>query len=236
MDEHARIRELEQELRDLAAALSHDLRAPLRAMDGFSQVLLDQYAPAIDEQGQQYLRFIRDSAADFGRQLAAVVDVLRLGSMDLRPAQVDLGALAAGVVERLRAPEPERVVDVTIAAGLSARGDERLLRVLLESLLSNAWKFTRSSPQARIEVGRTEGHAFFVRDNGVGFDPAYAGRLFQPFGRLHPPAESAGIGMGLARARRVVLRHGGRVWAEGAPERGATFSFTVGELPTSVVP
>jgi signal transduction histidine kinase len=230
--EQERAQALEQELRDLAAALSHDLRAPLRALDGFSQVLLEQYGQVIDEQGQQYLRFIRDGAIDFGRQLTALVELLRLTTGELRPTRVDLGGLARDALAALRAAEPGRKVDVTIADGLVATGDTRLLRTLVGGLVDNAWKFTRRRADARIAIGRGEDagqQVIFVRDNGVGFDMAYAARLFQPFGRLHASADGSGMGMGLARARRVVLRHGGRLLGVGAPDAGATFSFTLGE-------
>jgi signal transduction histidine kinase len=205
-------------------------------MDGFGRVLLEEYGGALDQRGQEYLRFIRDGAAELGRQIGAIVEMLRLSAMELRVARVDLGALARDVLGELRAADPDRAVEVAVAdaeGALEVTGDARLLRILLASLVGNAWRFTRSSAAPRIEVG-AEGQAgagprFFVRDNGVGFDMTYADRLFRPFGRLHPPGPGAGPGMGLALARQVVLRHGGLIWAEGVVGQGATFSFTLGE-------
>jgi signal transduction histidine kinase len=236
-DWEARAQDLEQELRDLATALSHDLRAPLRALDGFSQVLLEQYGDAVEEPGRQYLRFVRDGAVDLGRQLTALVELLRLATAELQPTRVDLGALARDAVAALRATEPGRQVDVVIGEGLVALGDARLLRTLFDCLLGNAWKFTRTRPRAHIVLGRGSSAAeLFVRDDGIGFDMSYASRLFQPFGRLHAAGDGAGLGMGLARARRVVHRHGGRLWAAAAPGAGATFTFTLGAVDPSPPP
>jgi signal transduction histidine kinase len=228
-----RARALEDELRDLAQALSHDLRAPLRALEGFSRMLLEQHQEGLDEQGRDYLRRLREASAQMSRQVEGLTRLARVSSAELRPAPVDLGALAREQLARLAEREPARAAAVTavVADGLHAQADPTLAAVLLDVLLANAWKFTREAPAARIEVGREPGGerpTWFVRDDGAGFDMRYADRLFHPFARLHRDAEFEGLGIGLAVARRVVNRHGGRLWAVAEPGAGATFYFTLG--------
>jgi signal transduction histidine kinase len=230
VDYKARCQALEQDLRELLVAISHDLRAPVRALDGFSRALIEE--PEGDqEERARHLQFIRDSARRLGEQVDALVGLCRLSLLELRLQPVDLTALAGQVVADLTAASPRRGMEVRISEGLVARGDPDLLRILLESLISNAWKFTSTEREARVQVGQREegGRAvFFVADSGVGFALGGSARLFDPFARLHPPALFPGLGMGLARARRVVQRHGGRIWAESTPAGGATFHFTLG--------
>ena len=231
-----RTRQLEaanHELEAFSYSVSHDLRAPLRAIDGFSQALLEDYAARLDATGQDYLRRVRTATQRMAQLIDDMLQLSRLTRGELRWGPVDLSAIAADALRELRAGQPERALEVVVAPGLTARGDARLLRAALENLLANAWKFTAHHPRARIEVGRTavEGgeEAFFVRDDGAGFDMAYADKLFKPFSRLHAASEFEGNGVGLATVQRVVHRHGGRIWAEAAPERGATFYFTLPE-------
>ena len=232
-----RVQERTQELRaanaDLEAfsySVSHDLRAPLRAIDGFSRVLLSRYADRVDADGRHALERVRAGSERMAVLIDAMLGLSRLGRRPLELGDVDLSALAAEVVEELRAGEPERDVEVLIEPDVSAVGDKELLRVVLQNLLGNAFKFTSQQPHARVQFGRTE-HAsraaIFVRDNGVGFDMNYADRLFRPFDRLHSESEFSGTGIGLATVQRVIARHGGRVWAQGAIGDGATFYFTL---------
>jgi signal transduction histidine kinase len=232
-----RVQERTQELgaanADLEAfsySVSHDLRAPLRAIDGFSRVLLSRYADRVDADGRHALERVRAGSERMGVLIDAMLGLSRLGRRPLELGDVDLSALAAEVVEELRAGEPERDVEVLIEPDVSAVGDKELLRVVLQNLLGNAFKFTSQQPHARVQFGRTE-HAsqaaIFVRDNGVGFDMNYADRLFRPFDRLHSESEFSGTGIGLATVQRVIARHGGRVWAQGAIGDGATFYFTL---------
>lgn len=231
---------LEARTRDLAAAneeleafsysVSHDLRAPLRAIDGFSQALLTDYGGMLDETATSHLRRVR---AGVGRMRQLIDDMLQLSRntrVSLEPGRVELSRIAAEVERGLRAQDPLRVATVEIAGGLCVRGDPRLLRIVMENLLGNAWKFTRNRDDARIAVCATSGPdevIVTVSDNGAGFDMAYARRLFQPFQRLHSAEEFEGTGIGLAIVRRIVHRHGGRVWAEGQTGGGASFHFSL---------
>jgi predicted ATPase/signal transduction histidine kinase len=231
-------RRVEERTRDLAAAnaelsafsysVSHDLRAPLRAIHGFASLLSTQHGENLPPDGVALLARLRAAATRMSALIDDLLHLSRVTRAELAPAQLDLTGMAQEILDALRAADPTRVVEVQIQADLSARADARLLRVALENLLGNAWKYSRTRTPARIEVGATEAGAFFVRDNGAGFDPAYAARLFQPFQRLHSDREFEGTGVGLATAARVIQRHGGRIWAEGAVDRGATFFFTLG--------
>jgi signal transduction histidine kinase len=219
---------LERELGALTQALSHDLRAPVRAVEGFARVLEERYAAVLEREGQEYLRHIREAAAAMTANIDALTRLAAVSTARLRPERVDLTRLAHDVLAALRAAEPGEIA-VHVEEGLEVEADARLLARLCQCLLGNAWRFTRGRADGRIELGRrAEGGEviFFVRDNGQGFDMSHADRLFQPFTRLHPGAP-AGVGMGLAIAHRVVARHGGRIWGEGAPGQGATFSFTL---------
>ncbi|HEX7839931.1 MAG TPA: ATP-binding protein [Kofleriaceae bacterium] len=222
----AQLEDANRELEALSSAVSHDLRAPLRAIAGFSQILLEDHGTALGA-GRQHLDRIR---AATGRMTGLVDDLLRFSRMaasEVGRRPFDLARLAREIVDEIRAADPERKVEIAIPAALPAQGDERLVRVVLENLVRNAWKFTGKREAARIEIG-AHGGAFFVRDNGAGFDLARADKLFTLFHRLHSPDDFEGTGAGLAIAQRIVHRHGGRIWAEGAPDRGATFYFTLG--------
>ena len=228
-----RTAQLEAANKDLEAfsySVSHDLRAPLRAIDGFSQVLLEEYADKLAGVGADYLQRVRAAS----RQMAQLIDDLltlsRVTRSEMRLETVNLSALARAIAAELRRPQPERPVEFVIADGLVARGDPGLLRVALVNLLGNAWKFTGKHPRARIEFGVTSPNGqpiYFVRDDGAGFDMAYADKLFGAFQRLHTALEFEGTGIGLATVQRVIQRHGGRVWGEGAVEHGATFYFAL---------
>jgi light-regulated signal transduction histidine kinase (bacteriophytochrome) len=222
-----------RELHAFSYSVSHDLRAPLRSIDGFSLALVEDYGSALDDHARDYLSRIRASAQRMAELIDALLGLSRVTRAELRRVPLDLSALAAAVVAELRQREPERAVEVTLAPGLSAQGDPSLMRNVLENLLGNAWKFTAGCQPARIEFGcqpddeAPGGRVFFVRDNGAGFDMAYADRLFGAFQRLHDQREFPGTGVGLASVQRIIVRHGGRVWAEAAAGTGATFYFTL---------
>jgi len=213
-------------------SVSHDLRQPLRAIDGFSQVLLEDCAPALAEDDRTHLERIRAAAQRMGVLIDDLLSLSRIGRSRMRRRRTDLSSLARQVFDVLSERQPERRVRLDLEAGLVAPADSGLMRVALENLIGNAWKFTRQAPDARISFltepvgGET---AYCVRDNGAGFDMRYADNLFVPFQRLHSPREFEGTGIGLAIVARVVHRHGGRVWAEGAVGRGAAVYFTLGD-------
>jgi light-regulated signal transduction histidine kinase (bacteriophytochrome) len=219
-----------RELERFAYSVSHDLRAPLRAIDGFSRLLGERYAGALDDEGRDYVARVRNAASRMGSLIEALLKMARLGRGGIHPVALDVGRMAADIVGELRANEPGREVEVSIAPNLRAVGDASLVRNLLENLLGNAWKFTRDSRPARIEVGREPGGAFYVRDNGAGFPAEYADKLFRPFQRLHSQEEFAGEGVGLASVRRIVERHGGTIRADSVQGQGATFAFTLPEI------
>jgi PAS domain S-box-containing protein len=220
-----------RELEAFSYSVSHDLRAPLRALAGFSEALLEDYADRLDDQARHYLDRIRAGAARMGRLIDDLLRLARLSRAAMSRERVDLGELARHALEQVRAAEPERRVELDAPGDLLAAGDPQLLGAMMENLLGNAFKFTRSRATAKIEVGaqRDGGEPiYYVRDNGVGFDMKYANKLFQPFQRLHSAAEFEGTGVGLALVQRVVERHGGRVWAESCVDEGATIFFTLG--------
>jgi PAS domain S-box-containing protein len=219
-----------KELEAFCYSVSHDLRAPLRAIDGFSQELLASHAGRIDDQGRHYLERIRAGSQRMARLIDELLQLSRLGRSDVQLQRVDLSGMAREVADELREREPGRDVTFVIEPGVSGLGDTRMLRLVLENLLGNAWKFTAKHPRATIAFGRAEsdgGPAYVVRDDGAGFDMAFAGKLFGAFQRLHSDRDFPGTGIGLAIVQRVIHRHGGRVWGEGAVERGAAFSFTL---------
>jgi signal transduction histidine kinase/HAMP domain-containing protein len=227
----AELKAANQELQAFSYSVSHDLRAPLRSIDGFSQALMDDAAEHLDAQSRDYLRRIRGATERMGQLIDALLDLSRVTRAPLRREHLDLSAMARAIMVDLQRQEPTRQVAFIIAEGLRAVGDPRLLQVVLENLLGNAWKYSAKQPQACIEVGSLAQSdstlAFFVRDNGVGFDMRYADKLFGAFQRLHRMSEFVGNGVGLATVQRIIHRHGGRVWAEAEVGRGATFYFTL---------
>ena len=230
LERTAELEAANQELESFSYSVSHDLRAPLRAIDGFSQVLLEDYAGVLDDAGREHLDRIRKADQKMGVLIDSLLRLSRLNRGELQRESFDLGLMARSVADTLRQNEPEREVQFVIPIGLTVFADRTLVRVLLENLLGNSWRFTSKHETARIEVGAaaTEaGRAFSVRDDGAGFDMAYASKLFGAFQRLHTPGEFEGTGIGLATVKRIVRRHGGLVWAHGEVERGATFWFTL---------
>jgi light-regulated signal transduction histidine kinase (bacteriophytochrome) len=219
-----------KELETFAYSVSHDLRAPLRSLDGFSLALLEDYADRLDAGGRDYLQRVRVASQRMGQLIDDLLKLSRLTRAEMHHEMVDLSARMRAIATEFQQREPNRRVEFTVAEGAVAKGDTRLLRAALENLVGNAWKFTSKHPRARIEFGvtRRDGEqVYFVRDDGAGFDMAYAGKLFGAFQRLHSMTEFGGTGIGLATVQRIVHRHGGRVWAEGAEEQGATFYFTL---------
>jgi two-component system NtrC family sensor kinase len=225
-----------EELESFSYAVAHDLRAPLRSIDGFGAILLEDYADKIDDDGKQYLAYVRESAQQMSRLIDDLLALSRVTRAEFQRAPSDLTGIAGAVAARLAQGEPDRQVEIVVAEGLVAESDAGLLAIVFENLLGNAWKFTRGRSPARIEVGATgaEPRAYFVRDNGAGFDMAYASKLFGMFQRLHAATEFEGTGIGLATVRRVVRRHGGRIWAESAVGNGATFFFTLEGEPAAI--
>ncbi|MDX2171085.1 MAG: ATP-binding protein, partial [Deltaproteobacteria bacterium] len=219
-----------RELEAFSYSVSHDLRAPLRAIDGFSQALLEDLWPTLAADHRHHLQRVRDATHRMGELIDGLLSLSRLTRSEMHISAVDLSALANEVAAGLRRANPERHVSLLIAPGLLARGDAGLLRVLFDNLLGNAWKYTAHRQRAHIEVGAVHpdtGTAYFVRDDGAGFDMAYADKLFGAFQRLHTVDEFPGSGIGLATVARIVHRHGGRVWADAAVDEGATFYFTL---------
>lgn len=219
-----------KELEAFSYSVSHDLRAPLRSIDGFAKMLEEDYAARVDDEGRDALRRVRAAAQRMGELIDDLLKLSRLTRSDMNVELVDLSALARPIADELKAREPGRMVTFEIPQNLHARGDKRLLAVLLENLLGNAWKFTAKRAGAHIELGVTEKDgrpAYFVRDDGAGFDIHHAANLFVPFHRLHSVSDFPGTGIGLATVRRIVQRHGGRVWAESTVDKGAVFYFTL---------
>jgi light-regulated signal transduction histidine kinase (bacteriophytochrome) len=219
-----------KELEAFSYSVSHDLRSPLRTLDGFSQILLEDHAAQLDDEGKQHLGRIRSAAQRMGALIDALLELSYTGRRKLEREDVSLTGCARRIASNLARSDTGRSVEVVVAEGMHVDADPRLCEILLENLLGNAWKFTAKTPEARIEVGVVEeagARVFFVRDNGAGFDPIDAGRLFTPFQRLHTMYEFPGTGIGLATVRRIVERHGGHVWAEGRPNGGATIRWTL---------
>jgi signal transduction histidine kinase len=224
------LQRVNEELQAFGYSVSHDLRAPLRAVDGFSQILMEDHAEALGSEGREMLDRIRAGVRRMSDLIRSLLDLSRVSRVELKKQPVSISDLAAGVVENLRHADPQRRVSVNIQPGLITEGDPNLIRVVLDNLISNAWKFTSHQPEARIEVGAQDRGGrpeYFVRDNGAGFDPAYADKLFKPFQRLHSDSEFEGTGIGLATAQRVVRRHGGEIRAESENGNGAAFYFTL---------
>jgi PAS domain S-box-containing protein len=226
----AQLEAANKELESFAYSVSHDLRAPLRAIDGFSHVLLEDYAQRLDDDGKDSLRRVREASQRMGELIDGMLQLSRITRGELTLMDIDLSAVAVETIQALRAAEPQREVSVSIQPGVNVRGDIRLLRSVMENLLANAWKFTGTTSAARIDVDCQDAGSELVvsvRDNGAGFDMRYVDKLFIAFQRLHPATEFPGTGVGLATVKRVIARLGGRVWAEGAVGQGATFHFSL---------
>ena len=231
---HVRTQQLQTANDELAAfsySVSHDLRSPLNTINGFSQLLLKSDGEQLSEKGKHYLARIRASSTKMGALIDGLLSLAKLSRSALNRGDVDLTEMSCKLVDELRDPEPDRVVDIDIQAGLRINGDPDMVTVIMQNLIGNAWKYSSKTPLARIEIGSettAEGlTCIFVRDNGAGFDMAYAEKLFEVYQRLHQDTEFAGIGIGLANVKRVIERHGGRIWAHSAPGEGATFRFTL---------
>ena len=233
-----RTSELQDAVRELEAfsySVSHDLRAPLRAIDGFSNTLLKYYRDSLDERGQDYLGRVRAAAQRMGQLIDDILGLSRAGRAEMHRQQIDISTMASDILAELQSNQPERKAEFVVAPGLIANADDHLIRIALTNLLGNAWKFTARQDLARIEVGKYDENGewvYFVKDNGVGFNPEYADKLFLAFQRLHSEADFPGTGIGLALVQRILRRHGGRVWARSAVNQGATFYFTLGEQST----
>jgi len=223
-----------REIESFSYSVSHDLRAPLRALDGFSQAVLESDYDRLTLEGQDSLRRVRAAARRMGLLIDDLIELSRLTRMDMRHESVDLSAIAASAVSHCRREHPDRHVIVNIASGMVVEGDPQMLRIAMDNLIDNAWKYTSRRDDARIDVYASvvdSATVFHVRDNGAGFDMKYASKLFGAFQRLHADRQFSGNGIGLATVHRVVLRHGGRIWAESTPDEGATFSFTLWSAP-----
>jgi PAS domain S-box-containing protein len=221
-----------RELEAFSYSVAHDLRTPLRAIDGFSQALVEEYGDRLDGEGTRYLARVREAAQRMAELIDDLLTLSRVARTELRRDRVDLSALATTLIATYQRLEPARAVEIVVAPSIVADADLRMVSIALDNLLGNAWKFTSKTDGARIELGTTTqggASAFFVRDNGVGFDMDYVDKLFGVFQRLHPETEYPGTGIGLATVARIAHRHHGRVWAEGAPGKGATFYFTLTE-------
>jgi signal transduction histidine kinase len=227
----AQLTAVNQELEAFAYSVSHDLRAPLRAINGFSQTVLDDYGGQVDAEAQGMLRRIRAATERMAQLIDDLLQLSRVTRSEIQLREVDLCQLVRERVAELRSTDPVRQVEVIVARQRVVRADANLMRIALDNLLDNAWKFTRQRQAAHIEFGFRDQPGqtvFFIRDNGAGFDNAYAGKLFGAFQRLHAADEFEGTGIGLAIVQRIIRRHGGEIWAEGAVDQGATFSFTLG--------
>jgi len=219
------------ELEAFAYSVSHDLRAPLRSISGFSQALLEDYGDRLDQTAREHVDRVRVASQRMAELIDDLLGLSRVTRAELHRAPVDVSAMAQSVLDELYARSPQREAEFVVAPGIIVDGDAHLLRIVLENVLGNAWKYTKNVAHTRIEFGamvQDGGRVYYVRDNGAGFDMAYSAKLFGAFQRLHAEAEFEGTGIGLATVQRIVQRHGGRVWAEGATGQGATFSFTLG--------
>jgi len=212
--------------------VSHDLRAPLRSISGFSEVLLKEHCEPLDEAGKNLLQRVISASERMGALIDDLLNLSRITRQPLSSMDVNLSAMAREVIDGLAQAHPERRVEASIAPELTAWADPGLMRIVLDNLIGNAWKFSGKTAEARIEVGSTDRDGdtvFYVRDNGVGFDMAYSDKLFHPFQRLHSADEFYGTGIGLATVRRIIERHRGKIWIESAVDSGATVFFTMGK-------
>jgi signal transduction histidine kinase len=229
-DRTAELAAANKELEAFSYSVSHDLRAPLRSIDGFSLALIEDYGTKLDDGGKDYLRRVRAASQRMSQLIDDMLNLARVTRRSMQRETVDLSSLAKSIARDLSTEEPDRQVEFSIAEGLTADADSGLMKIAMQNLIGNAWKYTSAHDRARIEFGRTDqnGHsAYFVKDDGAGFDPRYVERLFGAFQRLHAATQFPGTGIGLATVQRIIHRHGGQVWAEGGVERGATFYFTL---------
>jgi PAS domain S-box-containing protein len=222
-----------RELESYSYSISHDLRAPLRTLDGFSEAVLLDYGDKLDEQGKDYLNRIRNASQTMAHLIYDILKLSRVTRGEIHRDNINLSNLARKIEGEIKAAQPERKADFVIQPDITAYGDPGLLEIALRNLIDNAWKFTGKNPQTRIEFGTTSidgKQVYFLKDNGVGFDTRYADKLFQPFKRLHTTVEFPGTGVGLATVQRIIQRHGGNIWAESSQGKGTTFYFTLGKV------
>jgi light-regulated signal transduction histidine kinase (bacteriophytochrome) len=232
------LEESRRELEALSYTIAHDLRAPLRTIEGFGRALSEDCGEDLNADGRRYLQHVLEATQRMSGMLEGLLSLARIQRAEFHPIPLELASIARHIVNQLQGAEPTRPIEVAIADSIPVEADSTLLTSALEALLQNAWKFTRGREPARMEVGVQPGTPpiCFVRDNGVGFDMRYADKLFSPFQRLHSEREFEGVGIGLAAARQIIRRHGGRIWAEAAADRGATFYFTLRESPEGSAP
>ncbi|HWN93914.1 MAG TPA: ATP-binding protein, partial [Methylomirabilota bacterium] len=219
-----------RELEAFSYSVAHDLRAPLRGIDGFNQAVLEDYATNLPQEARDLMQRARQASQRMSQLIDDLLNLSRVARAEMRHQRINLSEIASGIVAELRKNEPERKVMVNIQPGLTATGDDRLLRLVMENLIGNAFKFTRNNAETVIEFGSVErggNRVLFVRDNGAGFSMDYAGKLFGPFQRLHAATEYPGTGIGLATVHRILGRHGGKIWPEAEEKKGATFYFTL---------
>jgi signal transduction histidine kinase len=229
-DRTAQLEASNLELESVSYAVSHDLRAPLRSIDGFTHALLDEYGDKLNDTGKGYLERVRKATRKMGFLIDGMLNLLKVIRSEFKSESIDLSNMIREIAETFRKNSPEKIVDVAVQGGITVQGDPCLMKMAMENLLDNAWKFNAGEVKLRIEFGATAGDGetcYFIRDNGAGFDMAYADKLFGAFQRLHAPDEFAGTGIGLATVQRIIARHGGRIWAEGEVGKGATFYFTL---------
>ena len=226
----AEIERTNKELEAFSYSVSHDLRAPLRGIDGFSKALLEDYYEKVDETGRDYLTRVRTATQHMGRLIDDLLKLSRLTKIEMRQEPVPLSGIVTKIIDSLKNSEPGRSVECVVEEGITINGDPYLIEIAMENLLNNAWKFTGKTPSPRIQFGMTQKDGLnvcYIKDNGVGFDMTYYGKLFGAFQRLHSPEEFQGTGIGLVTVQRIIHRHRGRIWAEAEPNKGATFFFTV---------
>ncbi len=219
-----------KELEAFSYSVSHDLRAPLRSIDGFSQALLEDYYDKVDETGRDYLKRVRASTQHMGRLIDDLLKLSRLTKAEMRPEPVPLSDIVTKIIDSLKKNEPDRSVECVVEEGITVYGDSYLIEIAMENLLNNAWKFTGKTPRPKIQFGMTQKEGldvYYIKDNGAGFDMTYSDKLFGAFQRLHSSEEFSGTGIGLVTVLRIIHRHGGRIWAEAEPNKGATFFFTI---------
>jgi light-regulated signal transduction histidine kinase (bacteriophytochrome) len=226
----AEIERTNKELEAFSYSVSHDLRAPLRSIDGFSQALLEDYYDKVDETGRDYLKRVRASTQHMGRLIDDLLKLSRLTKTEMRQEPVPLSGIVTKIIDSLKKNEPDRSIECVIEKGITVNRDPYLLEIAMENLLNNAWKFTGKIPKPRIQFGMTQKdrlNVYYIKDNGAGFDMTYSDKLFGAFQRLHSSEEFSGTGIGLVTVQRIIHRHGGRIWAEAEPNKGATFFFTI---------